>query len=369
MRTRLWRHFDVILLVATLLLIGYGVAMIYSAISDSPGLQELPERQAIYAGVGLVIMFMLVWIDYRMMLDFQHLLYIVSLALLAVVLIIGGVTYGSQRWLDLGAFPIQPSEIAKLLLIVTLAAYFARRQEEITSFRTFAFSLLYIMPPMALIFLQPDLSTGLSLGVLWVVMAFVAGVRMRYMFGLGFAGILASPLVWTLMADYQRQRILIFIDPASDPAGSYNIDQALISIGSGGLFGKGFALGSQSQLRFLRVRWSDFIFSVIGEELGMAGIVVLFILFAIVIWRLFTDAEKARDMFGQLVITGVATLILFQVTINVGMNLGVMPATGIPLPFVSSGGSSLMTLMIAQGLVQSINLRRQKIEYPLASRV
>jgi rod shape determining protein RodA len=369
MPKRVWRHFDVVLLVATILLIGYGVAMIFSAVSDSPGLQELPQRQAIYAGIGLVIMFLLVWIDYRALLDLRHVLYIISLALLALVLIVGSVTYGSQRWLDLGAFPIQPSEIAKLLLIVTLAAYFARRQESIASFRTFAFSLLYILPPMALIFAQPDLSTGLSLGILWIVMAFVAGIRMRYLIGLGFAGLLASPLLWVLMADYQRQRIQMFIDPASNPAARYNLDQALISIGSGGWFGKGFALGSQSQLRFLRVRWSDFIFSVIGEELGMAGILVLFILFVIVIWRLFVNAGKARDLFGQLVIAGVGGLILFQSTINIGMNLGVVPATGIPLPFVSSGGSSLITFMIAQGLVQSINLRRQKIDYPLASRV
>lgn len=369
MPKRVWRHFDLLLLIATLLLVGYGVAMIYSAISDSPGLQQLPGRQAIYAGAGVLLMLLVTLIDYRSLLDLRHVLYVVCLALLVVVLIVGGESYGAQRWFDLGVFPVQPSEIAKLLLIITLAAHFARRQEEIERFSTFLFSLLYVLPPMALIFVQPDLSTGLSLVVVWVVMAFVAGIRLRYMIGLGFGAILASPLAWAMMADYQRQRIQIFISPESDPAAHYNIDQALTAIGSGGWFGKGFGLGSQSQLRFLRVRWSDFIFSVIGEELGFVGILVLFILFIVVIWRLFANADKARDPFGQLVATGVGTLIFFQAATNIGMNLGVVPATGIPLPFVSSGGSSLLTFLIAQGLVQSINLRRQKIDYPLASRV
>jgi len=369
MHKRVWRHFDYVLLLATILLIGYGVAMIYSAISDSPGLQELPERQAIYAAAGLAIMAAVMFIDYRSLMDLGYLLYILAIVLLVVVLVIGGENYGAQRWFDLKLFPVQPSEMAKLLLIITLAGYFARRQEEIATFKAFVFSLVHILPPMALIIVQPDLSTGLSLVVIWVTMAFVAGVRMRYMIGAGFLALLASPLVWLVMDDYQRLRIQIFLDPGSNPAAHYNIDQALISIGSGGWFGKGFALGSQSQLRFLRVRWSDFIFSVIGEELGMLGILVLFTLLMVVIWRLFVDAEKARDSFGQLIIAGVGTLILFQAVVNIGTNLGVVPATGIPLPFVSSGGSSLITFLIALGLVQSINLRRQKIDFPLASRV
>jgi len=226
-----------------------------------------------------------------------------------------------------------------------------------------------VLPAMVLVFLERSLSSTLALGVLWLTMAFVAGVRWRYLIAMGAGGVLASPLLWQVISDYQRDRILLFLHPESDPAARYNLEQALISIGSGGWFGKGFALGSQSQLRFLRVRWSDFIFSVIGEELGLLGVLVLFTLLTVVVLRLLRNAELARDMFGRLLAAGVAALVMFGAIVNVGMNVGLLPATGVPLPFVSSGGSSLIALMIGQGLVQSIVMRRQKIDFHMASRV
>lgn len=364
-----WRNFDGLLVLATLLLVIYGVVMISSAITDSPGLQQLPERQVIYAGAGFALMFAMAFVDYRVLRDLPALLYGLTLGLLIVVLVAGQESYGAQRWLDLGLFPVQPSELARLLLIIVLAVFFDRRREKIDSFSTFALSLAIIVPPMVLILAQPNLSTALSLAVLWAVLAFVAGVRLRYLIGLGVAGLIASPFIWTLLADYQRQRILVFLDPSSNTGASYNVQQALIGIGSGGWLGKGFAMGSQSQLRFLRVRWSDYIFAVIGEELGFVGVMILFALLLFVILRLLRDAGRAKDMLGQLLIVGVAVLILFLSGVNIGMNVGLLPATGVPLPFVSSGGSSLITLLLAEGLVQSVNLRRLKIEYPLASRV
>lgn len=369
MRKVNWRHFDMLLLIATALLVGYGVLMISSAVSDSPGLQELPQRQAIYAGVGAGLMLVATLIDYRHLSDFRYPIYILALGLLVMVLTVGEESYGAQRWVNLRFFPIQPAEIAKVLLIIFLASYFDSRQEKIASFYTFLLSLLFVVPAVALIMAQPNLSTAISLLVLWGVMAFVAGVRLRYLVGLLVAGVVASPALWALLADYQRQRILIFLRPSSDSMANYNVWQAMIGIGSGGWLGKGFAMGSQSQLRFLRVRWSDFIFAVIGEELGFVGVLILIVLLLMVVLRLLRGASRARDMMGQLIAVGVGTLILFQSGVNIGMNLGMLPATGVPLPFVSSGGSSLITFLVAEGLVQSVNLRRLKVEYPLAGRV
>ncbi len=369
MRKVNWRHFDVLLLLATGILVCYGVLMISSAVSDSPGLQELPQRQAIYAVVGVMLMVAATLIDYRHLRDFRYPMYMLAVGLLAVVLVVGEESYGAQRWVNLGVFPLQPSEIARVLLIVFLAAYFDSRQAEIASFRTFAVSLLFVLLPVALIMAQPNLSTAISLLALWGVMAFVAGVRLRYLVGLFVAGVLASPALWTLLAEYQRQRIIAFLNPSSDSMVNYNVWQAMIGIGSGGWLGKGFAMGSQSQLRFLRVRWSDFIFAVIGEELGFVGVLVLITLLLLVVLRLLHGAARARDMMGQQIAVGVAALILFQSVVNIGMNIGMLPATGVPLPFVSSGGSSLIAFLVAEGLVQSVNLRRLKVEYPLASRV
>lgn len=352
------------------MLILYGVAMIYSAIADSPGLQDLPARQALYAGAGLLLMLGMATLDYRGLLPFYNIFYLLSLGMLGVVLIFGSSSFGAQRWVDLKLFPVQPSELAKLFLIVTLAGYFGSRQDDVRRFRVFLTSLLYIVPPMVLIVAEPSFSAALSLAVLWFAMAFVAGVSKRYLFGALLLVLVISPVIWSaVMADYQRLRVLEFLNLGPTAQGFNNVDQALISIGSGGLLGKGFALGSQSQLRFLRVRWSDFIFAVIGEELGLAGVLLLFALMLVVIVRLLRDAELARDLFGQLIAAGTGTLILLQAVVNVGMNVGLLPATGVPLPFVSSGGSSLIVLLIAEGLVQSVSLRRQKIEFQLASRV
>jgi rod shape determining protein RodA len=216
---------------------------------------------------------------------------------------------------------------------------------------------------MGLIYLQPHLGTTIVLAVVWLIMTLMAGMRMLHLSILGFLGVLAAPVIWFRLESYMQDRLLLFLNPGRDPAARYNIDQALISIGSGGWLGKGYASGSQSQLHFLRVRHTDFIFSVIGEEMGFAGALVLFALIAIILWRILRAASLARDSFGRLIACGVAALIFFQSSVNIGMNLSLLPVIGIPLPFISAGGSSLITLLVAQGLVQSVVMRHKKIEF------
>jgi rod shape determining protein RodA len=216
---------------------------------------------------------------------------------------------------------------------------------------------------MVLVYLQPHLGTTIVLAVIWLIMALMAGMRPLHLGILGFVGVLAMPLIWFSLEDYMRDRLLLFISPAQDPAARYNIDQALISIGSGGWLGKGYASGSQSQLHFLRVRHTDFIFSVIGEEMGLVGALFMFALLGVILWRILRAASLARDSFGRLIACGVAALIFFQSAVNIGMNLGLLPVMGIPLPFISSGGSSLIALLIAEGLVQGVVMRHRKVGF------
>ena len=363
MDRRLWRNFDFVLLGTTILLIVLGVAVIYSATLGTPDRADSPYRQIIYAVVGLGIMFAVAAIDYRFLESFQKPIYIVTVALPAIVLIIGEVTHGAQRWISASG-SVQPSELTKVLLIVVLAKYLADHQEDIGRLRYVFLSIIYVIPPMILIYVQPDLSTAVVLAAIWLVMVLTAGMRLLHLGVLGIVGVLATPLVWVTMKDYMRQRLITFITPLQDPLGSaYNINQARIAIGSGGWLGRGFAHGSQSQLHFLRVRHTDFTFSVLGEELGFVGALLLIILLVIVLWRITRVAGMARDNFGYLIACGVAATLSFQAIANIAMNLSLLPTTGIPLPFISYGGSSLITFLIAEGLVQSVVMRHRKIEF------
>ena len=361
MDRKIWRNFDFVLLAATMLLIAFGIAMIYSATLDTPDLQDLPRRQAIWALAGLTSLLLVAAIDYRFLENLQKLLYVLTIASLLLVLFVGQTTYGAQRWISGASF--QPSELAKVLVIVTLAQFLAQREKDIGRFRYILISIIYVAVPMVLIYLQPHLGTVIVLAVVWLIMVLMAGMRLLHLGFLGFVGVLSTPLIWFSLKDYMQRRLLLFINPARDPSARYNIDQALISIGSGGWLGKGYVSGSQSQLHFLRVRHTDFIFSVIGEEMGFVGALVLFALIGVILWRILRAASLARDSFGRLIACGVAALIFFQSLVNIGMNLSLLPVIGIPLPFISSGGSSLVTLLLAQGLVQSVAMRHRKIEF------
>jgi rod shape determining protein RodA len=362
---RYLRHFDFALLLLTLALVGLGLAMIFSATSSPSKPVPLSDnfvfRQVLYLIVGLALMVAVSFVDYTLFSLFARPLYGLILGLLTLTAVVGRVYGGAQRWIDLRLFPVQPSELSKVLLILVLAKFMADREGEAWSLWL---SVLLVLPPMVLVYLQPNLGTTLILAVIWLGMIFAAGLPFWQLSLLGVGGIAAIPVVWLTMQDYMRERVLTFLNPGRDPLGAgYNIFQARIALGSGGWWGQGYLSGTQSQLRFLRVRHTDFIFSVLGEELGFVGAMIVFLLFALLLLRLLRDARLARDGFGRLTIIGITVMILFQSVVNIGVNIGVIPATGIPLPFVSYGGSSLITLLIAEGIVQSIVMRRRKLEF------
>jgi len=372
MDTRQWRHFDYILLIVTLLLATYGVAMVYSATLATYGSEVLSLdvpvlHQAFFVLVGLILMLVFATIDYRIYANFYYLIYGLNVFLLILVLVAGslGGVGASRRWLDLGFFTFQPSEIAKLLLILTLAQFLARREGQAGSWRTLLGSLVHVGVLLPLIFLEPDLGTTLVLVVIWLAMVFFAGARWYQLAFLGTLGMLAAPIIWLyVLQDYMRQRFLIFLNPYADPWGAgYNYIQSRVSVGAGGLWGQGYASGSQSQLHFLRIQHTDYIFSVLAEELGFVGAMVLSLLFAILLWRVLRIAQLARDTYGRLIAVGLASTLLFQFLVNVGMNVGFFPVTGITLPFISYGGNSILSFFIGLGILQNILMRHKRLEF------
>lgn len=356
----IWRRFDFILLSAVVLLVIYGVLMIRSATLDAidPDLINRVPRQIQYAVVGFAVLLIMTAIDYRLVGALYQWIYALVLLFLGLVAFFGLVgAAGAQRWLNVG-IPIQPSEISKVLLVIALGQHLSNNYTRFGDLKTVFVSLLYIGIPALLVFLQPSLGVTVVIMTTWMVMAWAAGLRLKHILIFALVVLILLPVLWINMEDYQRQRIINFVNPEADPSGQYNINQALISIGSGGLLGKGYAQGTQTQLRFLRVRHTDFIFSVIAEELGFAGAVLALGLIGIVLWRILYAARVAADPFGSLLCYGVANLIFFQTFVSVGMNLNLLPVTGLTLPFISSGGSSLLTLLLGIGLVESVYVRR-----------
>jgi rod shape determining protein RodA len=360
---RLWRHFDYVLLAVTVILVLFGLAMIYSATKDSPELGDYVWDQAAVAVVGFILLFVVAIFDYQLLANLQRPIYLATVGVLVATAIIGYTQLGAQRWLSVGNIPVQPSEFAKILVILVLAKFLADRQGQIEKLRTILLSFVLIAIPVFLIYQQPDLSTAISLLVAWGVMVIMAGMRPLHMTLLGAAVLVLMPVIWFRLQGYQRERILLFLDPSRDELASYNIDQALIALGSGGWLGQGYGAGIQTQGRFLKVRHTDFIFSVVGEEMGLIATVLLMVLIVIVVLRALRAARLSRDAYGRLIAVGVATIIAFQAMVNVGMNLGISPVTGIPLPFISYGRSSLLTLLIGIGLVESVMMRHRKLEF------
>jgi len=355
-----WRQFDWLLLLAIVILSIFGVVMINSAVQGDPELLGFPKRQTFYLAIGLVLMFITAAFNYRLLRTLTIPFYIFVLGLLAIVGTIGQSIFGAQSWINFfGLFPIQPSELAKVALALALGSYLATNQERIGDLRVVFTGLLIIAPIFVLVALQPDLGTAIVLAVEAAAIFFVAGLRLRHMLAAILLGVLSAPLAWSMLAEHQPTRILIFIDPTANPDAYFNVKQALVGVGSGGLLGKGYGQGTQSQLHFLRVRHTDFIFSVIAEELGFVGATLLLLLLFFIIWRLWRIADQAEDAFGKLLVTGLTTVILFQTLVVVGMNMGLLPVTGLPLPFVSYGGNAMLSLMLFIGLTQSVAMRRR----------
>jgi rod shape determining protein RodA len=302
-------------------------------------------------------------VDYRLYGALRWLIWAAMIAILAAVSVIGIITHGAQRWIEIASFRFQPSELAKLFLILVVAKYMADHEEQMNRWRSLAISLLVAAGPVVLVYLQPDLGTTIVLTATWGVMALAAGMKLRDVLTICALLIIAAPLFWTSLRPYQQERILTFLDPGRDPLGAgYNVDQARIAIGSGQFWGLGFCSGTQSQLRFLRIRQTDFIFSVIGEELGFVGALFVMGLIVFILFRLVRAAMRARTTYGKLIVVGVISVIFVQSYVNLAMNLGLMPVTGIPLPFVSSGGSSLISLLAAEGVVQSVLVSHRGLE-------
>lgn len=359
---RIPKDLDWIMIITVLLLIMLGIGVIYSTTyGDQQGV-KLAWYQGIFAGIGIVVAGLLTLVDYRAIKSYYLILYVVGLLLLILVLILGKTVYGASRWIDFGVFQLQPSEIFKLLLILFLGKIFSETKE--FNLKKIVQLIVLVLIPAVLILAEPDLGTALVLVVIFMGMIIAAGIKKIYLFAMGLVALVVSPIAWLILKDYQKQRLLTFLNPASDPFGSgYNVLQSIIAVGSGELSGRGLGHGSQSQLNFLPIKHSDFIFAVFAEELGFVGAIILLLLFSLLIIRIIRAAKLAGDDFGMLVAVGISIMFIFQILVNVGMNIGIMPVTGIPLPFVSYGGTSLIVNLAAIGILLSILVRHRKLVF------
>ncbi len=365
---RLLRNLDFSLMIAVFLLCTLGFAAVYSATRSGTG-QGMPadplyyvKRQLTAFAIGVLLVGVILTMDYRFAQRAHLVLYWSCVGMLALVLVAGRRVSGAQSWFRLGPLALQPSELAKVLVILTLANHLSQA-EDVSSRRGLALALLHVLPPMGLVLLQNDLGTALVFAGMTLGMLYVAGADTRHLLALVGLVAAASPAAFMfVLKDYQRARLVAFLNPHADATGTgYNVIQSIIAIGSGRFFGKGLLKGTQAQLNFLPAHHTDFIFSVIGEELGFVGAIIVLALYAFVLWRCLQVAASAKDSFGRLVAAGVASMLLFHVLVNVGMTMGLMPVVGIPLPFLSYGGSSLLANLLAIGFVLDIHMRRQKI--------
>ncbi len=354
---------DWILLLSTLLLIGYGLVMGYSitiedrTFSGDVGQQVL--RGLLYAVIGLTAMAVVAAVDHAWLGTFAPLIYIGTLALLAIVLVIGSSTLGATRWVTIAGFKFQPSEFAKVFMVIVLAKWFADR--DVRSPFTLLGGLALLAAPVGLVFRQPDLGTSFVFLGMFFGLAFIAGARPWHLTAILAAGAAAVPVLWGFLKEYQKARLTVFLDPYSDPQGAgWNIIQSLIAVGSGSLTGKGLTAGTQSPLGYLPIAESDFVFSGLAEDLGFIGAAILFALYIALLLSALRIAHRSRDAFGTYLAGGVAAMLAFQIVVNVGMAISLMPVTGIPLPFISQGGSSLISICFALGALQSISMRREQ---------
>lgn len=357
-----------LLMVASLPLIGSASRAMSIELGDP---LQYVKRQAVSIILGLIIMLIFILLDYKQLEYFSNIIYLFNLAMLAAVLFFGNEAKGAQSWLGYGAFRFQPSEFAKIALIITLATHFARREGKWGGWLDFIPPMLHVAPPMLLILLQPDLGTALVFLAIMFGMMFVSGAPIRQYLTILLGGLASVIMAIVLhfkigfplpLKDYQLMRLIVFVNPKVDPLrAGYHLNQSKIAIGSGRILGKGLASGTQNRLRFLPEQHTDFIFSVVGEELGFIGAMAILGLYFYILWRGLRIAAEAKDLYGTLLATGVVSMLGFHVLVNVGMTIGIMPITGIPLPFLSYGGSSLMANMLGIGLLLNVYMRRQKI--------
>ena len=360
-----WRHFDFWLMGAVSVLTIFGIAMIRSAMAGNETLLEIYPRQIVYSVIGFIVILITASIDYHLWNLASRVLYVVVIVLLGIIRIGGEALGGAARWLDTGFFLIQPSELAKIVMILILADFFTRNRDRTHDLRWTARSLFPTIFMVVWIFIQPDLSTSVVIMVIWFALLWASGLQLKYLLLFAGLGIIVVVIGLPFLENYQQARLIDFFFPDLEArfGNIYNVNQALISIGSGGWFGQGYQQGSQVQLRFLKVRDTDFIFSALANEFGFVGAFLILALLGFVIWRCLRTAYLARDTYGALICYGVATLIFFQTAVNVGMNLNLIPVTGLTLPFISRGGSSLLSTLLGIGLVESVIVRHKTLEF------
>jgi rod shape determining protein RodA len=360
---QLIRNFDFPLFAAVMILCGIGISMIFSATATTVDLSDYWLRQSIFTGLGLVILLIVAFFDYRNLELMAPPAFLLFVASLIAVYLFGTAQGGSKRWLDIGGTLVQPTEAGKFLLIVFLAWYLSWFHDKLHRITYFVAVLFFLFAPLVLIYLQPDLGMTVTFAFVGGMLILVGGIRLWQVALVAASAVALAPFLWGTLQGYMLERIEVFLNPQGNPDAAFNINQALIAVGSGGWLGRGWGHGSQNQLHFLRVRHTDFIYSVIAEELGLVGSIIVLCLLFFVVWRLLRIADLAQDYFGRLIATGVASIVFFQVVVNVGMNLSLVPVTGLTLPFVSYGGSSLISMMFAIGLAQSVIMRHRKIEF------
>jgi rod shape determining protein RodA len=364
-----WRAFDLQLAAYAALLATLGLVMAYTN-SVEQGQEVLVGgttfvRGLMWTGIAMIAFVVTTAFDYKWLKTFAWPLYAVQIGLLILTLMIGRGVGGSSRWIAIGPFDFQFSELAKILMVVVLSNYLGARQGRLRSLASILGACILVGPPFALVMLQPDLGSSLVLIAILGGMLFMSGASLRWLAAMATAVIASVPFVWTyVLRDYQKQRLTAFLDPSTDPQGAgYQLLQSQIAVGSGGALGKGLTNGSQNQLSILPVQESDFVAAIYLEELGFVGALILLILFGALLWRLLVAGWRSKDPFGMMFATGVASMILFQIVVNLGMVIGIMPITGIPLPFISHGGASLISLAVGLGIVQSINIRQTRAEW------
>ena len=356
-----WNNFDLQLAFFALALAVVGLLMAYTSSGDTPlEAGSIFTRGLMWLAIAIVMFTVAAAVDYRWLKTLAWPVYFFNLALLVLTLVVGSGVGGVSRWVTIGPLQFQFSELAKVLMAVVLANYLAGRQGKLKDLTTIVGAFLLVLPALALVLVQPDLGTSLVFGAILFGTLFLSGAGLRWLL-LAAAGVVAMvPIAWNyILEDYQKRRLLSFMDPTADPQNSgYQIIQSQIAVGSGGLFGKGLTNGSQTQLDYLPVSATDFVGATLAEELGFVGGVVLLLLFGALLWRILVVGWRSRDAFGLAFAAAIASMLLFQLMVNFGMVLGMMPVTGIPLPFVTHGGASLTSYAIGLGILQSVAMRQ-----------
>ncbi len=354
---------DWVILVTVVLLLAIGFLALYSVSRGDSG-TDLGnfKKQLISAVVGIVLMFSIAFFDYRSLSFFSTKLYFITLLVLFLVLFLGTTIRGTTGWIGFGTFHIQPVETAKLAMVIFLASFFSKKKSQLSIIVRITASVVLVFIPIFLIIKQPDFGSSIIIMLSWAVMLSLSGISSKNLVILFLMGVVISYSSWFVMRPYQKERLVNFVNPYNDPRGSgYNVIQSIVAVGSGSFFGKGLGHGSQSQLNFLPEKHTDFIFAVIAEEMGFLGAASVIFLLGLLMYRIKEVARSAGDNFGYLLAVGILVMLFSQILVNIGMNIGVMPVAGVPLPFLSYGGSSLVAVFASIGIVQSIYLHKVKI--------